>query len=236
MINLSAYWIAIRPKTLFVGILPVTTASLVAWRQEQFSSTVYVLALVFSILVQIGCNLINDYFDFELGADSDQRLGPKRASASGILKSREVLSVATVTLVFAFLAGLPLIIYGGWILLPIGLVSIFCSIWYTAGKYSLAYLGLGEVFVFLFFGLVAVMTTFYIHTGNLSRETFWWGSLIGLLSVSLIVINNYRDLETDKKVSKKTIAVRFGKQFTEQVYIFTWILSTLILVVLYIEY
>ena len=234
--NLNSYWIAIRPKTLILGGLPAITGSLVALQKDKFSVMVFLLSLTFSLFIQIGCNLVNDYFDFKLGADNSQRLGPKRASASGILRKEEVLFAAQSFLLLAFFSGLPLIIYGGWILLPIGLLAIFCSIWYTAGKYSLAYLGLGEIFVFLFFGLVGVMTTFYIHTGNLSRETFWWGSVIGFLAVSVVLINNYRDIDTDKKVSKKTIAVRFGKNFTEQIYILTWSVASLILLVLWIDY
>ena len=234
--KLNPYWIAIRPKTLVLGSLPVLIGSLVALQNGKFSVIVFLLALVFSLFIQIGCNLINDYFDFKLGADNSKRLGPKRAIASGILQKEEVLYAAKIILFLALFSGLPLIIYGGWILLPIGLLCIFCSIWYTAGKYSLAYLGLGEVFVFLFFGLVGVMTTFYTHTGNLSLETFWWGSLIGFLSVSLVLINNYRDVDTDRKVSKKTVVVRFGKTFAEQLYILTWSIASLILVVLCIDY
>ena len=157
------------------------------------------LALSFSVLTQIGSNFANDLFDFKQGADTAQRIGPKRAVNSGLLSQREMGLATLAVLALAFFMGLQLMWFGGWVLLPIGIISILCAVWYTAGRYSMAYLGIGEFFVFLFFGLVAIMTTYFVHSGVWLEREFWLASAFGFLATTLLVLNNYRDIEADTR-------------------------------------
>src|SRR6478736_7868516 len=160
------HWLeAARPKTLPSAIIPVAvgTALAVAHRTENYASAA--ICLGFSLLVQIGTNFANDYFDFIQGADTAERVGPRRAVAAGLIAPRTMLVATGLVLGVAFLVGLLLVRTGGWGLLPVGIVSIVCAIAYTGGPFPLGYNGLGDVFVFIFFGLVAVCATFYVQAG-----------------------------------------------------------------------
>ena len=208
------HWLeAARPKTLPAAIIPVAvgTALAVAHRAENYASAA--ICLAFSLLVQIGTNFANDYFDFVKGADTAERVGPRRAVAAGLIAPRTMLMATCGVLGMAFLVGLLLVRTGGWGLLPVGIVSIVCAIAYTGGPFPLGYNGLGDVFVFIFFGLVAVCATFYVQAGHVAPDVVSGAAAVGLLAANILVANNYRDVETDARAGKKTLVVRFGRRF-----------------------
>lgn len=211
-----AHWVeATRLRTLPAAVAPVLVASALAKRDGVFNPTAAVICLSFAVLVQIGTNFANDYYDFKKGADTVDRVGPRRAVAAGLI-APEVMKRAMV-LVFgvAFLTGLGLLPFGGWPLLVIGVASIFCGFIYTGGPYPLAYHGWGDVFVFVFFGLVAVGATYFVQAGTITGSAWWLGMGIGALSTNILIVNNYRDIETDRAANKRTLAVRFGRTFAE---------------------
>ena len=172
-------------------------------------------ALGGALSIQVATNLLNDAIDFKKGADTHERVGPKRVTQSGLLSGQRVMLLGFLFLFIACAFGLPLVLRGGLPIVLLGLVSLFLAYGYTGGPFPLAYLGLGDLFVVLFFGLFAVGGTFYIHSLSLSGAALVAGLQVGFLSTILIAINNLRDSETDKKVSKKTLAVRFGDRFVQ---------------------
>lgn len=172
------------------------------------------LALAASFLIQIGTNLVNDAVDFKKGADTEKRIGPQRITQAGILTANQVMVLASVLFALAVACGVPLVLQGGWVIVIIGLLSVAMGYSYTAGPFPLAYLGLGDLFVILFFGLLAVGGIFYLQTGEWSFEALWLGLQIGFHATVLIAINNLRDRGGDALVNKKTMAVRFGEKFS----------------------
>ena len=204
---------AARPKTLPAAVIPVMVGTALAAAHRTADYGKAAICLLFALLVQIGTNFANDYFDFVQGADTAARVGPRRAVAAGLIAPRTMLAATWLVLGVAFLVGLLLVREGGWILLPIGIVSIICAIAYTGGPFPLGYNGLGDVFVFVFFGLVAVDTTFYVQAGGLAPDATSCAAAIGLLAANILVANNYRDVETDARAGKKTLVVRFGRKF-----------------------
>ncbi|MDP0490278.1 MAG: 1,4-dihydroxy-2-naphthoate octaprenyltransferase [Verrucomicrobiota bacterium JB023] len=203
--------LASRPKTLPAAIVPVWAGCVLAWKLTgQFSWVLALCTLGSAIAIQIATNFFNDALDHDKGADTDKRLGPIRATASGLLSRKVVYSLATGFLGVAVLLSLPLIQERGLAIIAIGLPSLFLAYGYTGGPFPLAYLGLGEIFVILFFGLIAVMGTVFVQTGQLFPEAFWLGLVVGSLSAVLITINNLRDVEEDAQSQKRTLAVRFG--------------------------
>ncbi len=214
-LSLVLVWIsAARPGTLPAAIAPVLVASALAWRDGLFEAQAALGCLVFAAFIQIGTNFANDYYDFVKGADTAERVGPRRAVASGLIAPAIMKRAMTGVFAAAFLAGLTLLGYGGWPLLLIGVASIVCGIAYTGGPYPLGYNGLGDLFVFVFFGLVAVGATYFVQTGLVTGEVLVIGAGIGALATNILVVNNYRDVETDAKAGKRTLVVRFGRQFT----------------------
>jgi 1,4-dihydroxy-2-naphthoate octaprenyltransferase len=211
--TLKAWVLATRPKTLYAAVAPVLLGSALAFSQSQGNLPAALAALLGAVCIQIATNLANDYWDAKKGADTAERLGPVRVTASGLLKPRAVLTGMIVFFLIATAAGIFLTLRAGWPVVVIGLASILFGILYTAGPYSLAYLGLGEVFTFLFFGLVATAGTYFVQTLSFSAEAVWLGILPGSYSVVLIALNNLRDRETDQRADKKTLAVRFGERF-----------------------
>jgi 1,4-dihydroxy-2-naphthoate octaprenyltransferase len=171
------------------------------------------ICLAFGLLVQIGTNFANDYYDFVQGADTPARVGPRRAVAAGLVTPRQMLAATWLVLGTAFAVGLLLVHEVGWALLPVGVISIGCAIAYTGGPFPLGYNGLGDLFVFVFFGLVAVCTTFYVQAGSVGSDVVLSSAAIGLLAANILVANNYRDAETDARAGKKTLVVRFGRKF-----------------------
>ena len=207
------YWIlAARPKTLVAGIIPVVLGSALAFHLGNFNFFVFLSALVGALAIQIGTNFVNDAADFEKGADNENRLGPPRMAALGFLTPSQLYRGSFLIFLVAFLVGLFLVSVAGWPILIIGIVSIVFAIGYTAGPFPLAYLGLGDIFVFIFFGLVAVLGTYYAHALALNHHAWILASAVGIQGVTLIAVNNLRDIQEDQVVGKKTLAVRIGKE------------------------
>jgi 1,4-dihydroxy-2-naphthoate polyprenyltransferase len=206
--------LAARPKTLSAAAVPVMLGTALAAHEPQgVVWWVFFAALAGAMLIQIATNFINDALDFKRGADTEERLGPVRVTQAGLVSADAVMTAAWVCLLGAALCGIPLILRGGWPMLAIGLASIAAAYAYTGGPYPLAYHGMGEVFVLIFFGFVAVGGTFYAHTLQLTQPALLAGLAAGSLSTVLLVINNLRDVETDRRSDKRTLVVRFGETF-----------------------
>lgn len=210
---ISAWFAATRPKTLPAGIAPVAVGTALAGTVQTVDWLVAGACLAGSLLIQIGCNLVNDACDGLRGADPADRAGPRRAVASGLIRARAMLIGAALVLLLALVVGLWLAQRGGWPVLILGLVSIACAILYTAGPAPLAYLGLGDPFVLVFFGWFAVLGSAWCQVapeGGLPLA--WWlvASAIGLQATAILAVNNLRDLATDARVGKRTLCVRLG--------------------------
>lgn len=207
-------WIlAARPKTLPAAVAPVAVGSALAYSVGGFQIWPATLCLLFALLIQIGTNYANDYYDYIKGADTKERIGPTRMVAAGRISPRQMFVGVWVVFGLAFIVGCGLLPYGGWPLLIVGISSIVCGVAYTGGPYPLGYHGWGDVFVFLFFGLVAVGCTYFVQTGHYNVVALWLSLGPGALSTNLLVVNNYRDAPTDVKAGKRTLAVRFGRGF-----------------------
>jgi 1,4-dihydroxy-2-naphthoate polyprenyltransferase len=219
-LNPFRIWVmAARPRTLPAAIAPVlvgTSAAIVVL--DDLSWTRFVAALVGSIFIQIGTNLANDYSDAKRGADTAERLGPVRVTSSGLVAPRRVLVATWVAFGVAVLAGLYLTAEVGVVILVVGIVSILAGVLYTGGPKPYGYAGLGEVFVFLFFGLVAVNGSYFVQVEELDWMPFALSIPIGLLATAILVVNNLRDIETDRRASKVTLAVRLGRRRTRLLY------------------
>lgn len=207
-----AVWFqAVRPRTLPAAVAPVLVGTALAGHDGRADFGAAGLCLLFALLIQIGTNLANDYYDFIKGADTAARVGPRRAVAAGLVRPEVMKRVMIAVFVLAFGAGLGLIAWGGPWLIVIGVASIACGVAYTGGPFPLGYNGLGDVFVFLFFGLVAVGATYFVQTGELTINAILAAVPIGLLAANILVVNNYRDVETDAAAGKKTLVVRLGR-------------------------
>ncbi len=204
-------WVdASRPKTLAAAFTPVLVGVALAFRYDAINWAASLVALFCAFLIQIGTNFANDYYDFKKGADTADRIGFIRATSAGLIAPEVMLRATGLTMFIAFLSGLYLVWIGGWIVLAIGLLSILFGILYTGGPYPLGYNGLGDVFVFLFFGIVAVMTTYYINAQEWLNDSFWASLAIGALCTNILVINNLRDVAQDVVAGKRTLGVLFG--------------------------
>ena len=210
-------WIlAARPRTLGAALIPVIAGCALAISVSAFDPLGSALILACAVLIQIATNFFNDALDHAKGADTAGRLGPTRVTSAGLLPARRVITGAFLTLALAALFALPLVLRGGGIILLVGLLSLLFAYAYTGGPFPLAYLGLGEIFVILFFGLIAVAGTFYLNTLAFSVAAILAGLQIGLHSSVLLAVNNLRDLETDRAANKKTLAARFGLNFARR--------------------
>ncbi|MCR9132295.1 MAG: 1,4-dihydroxy-2-naphthoate polyprenyltransferase [bacterium] len=204
-------WVqAARPKTLAAAFTPVLVGAAIALHDGAFQAIVTFVALWCAFLIQIGTNFANDYFDFIKGADTDERIGFERATAAGLIAPKTMLQATILVMAIAFFSGLYLVWIGGWTILIIGVLSLIFGILYTGGPFPLGYNGLGDIFVFIFFGIVAVMTTYYVNALEWSEATFWASLAVGALCTNILVINNLRDVEQDAKVGKRTLGVLFG--------------------------
>jgi 1,4-dihydroxy-2-naphthoate octaprenyltransferase len=203
---------AARPRTLSAAVAPVVVGSALAAHDGRFDALAAGICLVFALLVQVGTNFANDYYDFIKGADTAGRVGPRRAVASGWVAPVVMRRAMIVVFAAAFLVGLGLLHRGGPWLVGVGLASIGCGLAYTAGPVPLAYVGLGDVFVFVFFGLVAVGATYFVQAGRLTGEAVLAAVPVGLLTVNILLVNNYRDAESDAAAGKRTLVVRFGRK------------------------
>lgn len=211
MTKFGQWFLAIRPKTLGISVSPVLVGSSLARAElDSFQWLPAVTALIAAMLIQIGTNLHNDASDYERGADTRDRLGPARATAQGWFTAAEVKRAAYICFGLAFLIGIYLVSVGGIPILVIGLLSLACGYAYTGGSKPIAYSATGELFVFLFFGLIAVMGSYYLQTAHLSLNALYCALALGLLAAAVLLVNNYRDLETDRKANKLTLAHYLG--------------------------
>lgn len=226
--TLRAWGLAARHRTLVAGLVPIAVGSGVAIHDGKFHPLVMLAALVAALLIQIGTNLANDYHDFRRGADSAGRLGPPRVSALGLLPPRAVLYGALTCFGLAILVGIYLVAVGGWPILAIGLASVTAGYIYTGGPYPLAYHGLGEVFVLVFFGLIAVGGTYFVQALSWSPIAVVAGIPVGMLAVGLLTVNNVRDSETDAAARKRTLVVRLGTGFGRAEYVASLAISFLV--------
>lgn len=208
----AAIWFAaMRPRTLPAAVAPVAVGSALAAHAGSSQLVPALLCLAFALLVQIGTNFANDYYDFVKGADTAARVGPRRAVAAGLVSPATMRTAMIGVFAASFFAGLGLVAWGGPWLLAVGVASILCGVAYTGGPYPLAYHGLGDVFVFLFFGLVAVGGTYFVQAGRLPWDAILAGVPVGLLAANILVVNNYRDAETDAAAGKRTLVVKLGR-------------------------
>jgi 1,4-dihydroxy-2-naphthoate octaprenyltransferase len=215
-----AIWLAaIRPATLWAGVTPVAVGTALAFVDGVAQWLPAVAALVGALLIQIGTNLFNDYADFVKGADTEERLGPARVTQKGWLTARQVATAAALTFGASVLVGSYLVLIGGWPIVWIGIASIACGVLYTGGPYPLGYIGLGDVFVLAFFGVVAVCGTYYVQALTVSTAAVLASLAVGALATAILVVNNLRDRFTDVKAGKRTLAVRFGGSFARVEYI-----------------
>lgn len=204
-------WItAIRPKTLSAGAMPVLLGIALAYRDGAGRALPALAALFGALLIQIGTNLANDYYDFKKGADTAERVGPLRVTQGGLIPPSSVLAGALMCFGAAALVGLYLVSLGGWPIVAIGLLSLLAGFAYTGGPVPLGYVGLGDLFVFVFFGLFAVAGTYYVQAGRLSPSVWWAAIAAGSLGTAILVVNNLRDVVTDARAGKKTLVVRWG--------------------------
>ncbi|MEM9188387.1 MAG: 1,4-dihydroxy-2-naphthoate polyprenyltransferase, partial [Myxococcota bacterium] len=207
-------WIqASRPPTLVAALIPVAVGTAIAVAHGSFRADAAIAALVGAILIQIGTNFANDVFDFEKGADNEDRLGPTRAVAAGLLSPRAMRNAMILVFALAFVPGIYLATVAGLWVLGLGVVSILAGIGYTGGPYPLAYNGLGDIFVFAFFGFAAVFGTIAVQGSELGALGWGGAVAVGALSTAILVVNNVRDLPTDRKANKRTLVTRFGRTF-----------------------
>lgn len=232
---LQTWILAARPKTLWAAAAPVMMGAAMARADGVFHTWAAVAALAGALLIQVGTNLYNDYADFKKGTDDDSRQGPLRITQAGLAKPQTVRGASIAVFGLSFLCCLYLVTRGGWPILVIGVISILCGFLYTGGPRPLGYVGLGDVFVLVFFGPVAVAGTYYVQAGS---GTGWpvaamiAGVAPGLLSCAILAVNNLRDREGDARAGKRTLAVRFGLGFARAEYVFCIVVAVLCPVVL----
>ena len=218
MSRASAWVQAARPKTLTAAAAPVLVGAGLAEAHGTLALLPVVAALAGALLIQIGTNFANDYYDFVRGADVPGRVGPVRVTQAGLIPPVQVWRGMVVVLAAAAAVGVYLVVVGGWPIVWVGTASLFCAVAYTGGPYPLAYHGLGDPFVFVFFGLVAVGGTYWVQALAVPGDVLLAGAAMGALNTAILVANNLRDLETDGSVGKRTLAVRLGRNGTRVEY------------------
>ncbi|MEX2382172.1 MAG: 1,4-dihydroxy-2-naphthoate polyprenyltransferase [Opitutales bacterium] len=230
----SVVWIlASRPRTLVAAVVPVAVGTALAAHEGAAAFSPALFCLLFALLIQVGTNFANDYFDFMKGADRGDRRGPLRVTATGLVSPWTMQRAFIAVFIAAFAAGLPLVAFGGWWLLPLGMVCVLAGLAYTAGPFPLAYNGLGDVFVFAFFGIVAVTFTYYVQAGSFSAASFLAAVAVGALSTNILLVNNYRDRDTDIDAGKNTLVVLLGERFSLVQYAVLYVLAFLAPVALF---
>lgn len=217
--SFKAWMLAARPKTLTGAAVPVMIALALAWADggaSAFRPVPAILCMLFALVMQVDANLVNDYFDFKKGVDDEQRLGPKRACAQGWITLGAMRKGIIATTATACLFGLPLVAYGGWEMVAVGAACVLFCFLYTT---HLSYLGLGDLLVLVFFGLVPVCATFYLQRDTVTLETLAASVACGLVIDTLLVVNNYRDRDNDKRTGKTTLVVRIGPRASEWLFL-----------------
>lgn len=210
--NISAWMLAARTRTLPAAIAPVVLGSAMAIADKHFAWLAAAAALMVALLLQIAVNLANDYFDYVKGIDTEDRLGPPRVTQSGLIPARQVKRAMLLTIGISLLPGIYLLIKGGWPVFLIGIACICAALAYSGGPFPLASHGLGDLFVFIFFGLVAVCGTYYVQALHLTRMVMLMGVIEGLMITAILVVNNLRDIHTDRLTGKRTLAVIIGER------------------------
>lgn len=211
--SISVWLLAARPKTLPVAIAPILVGSSMAWANDGFSLSAMLVAMVCALLITIGTNFCNDYADFARGADTADRKGPTRVTQAGLISPGHIRAATFVVFALATILGMYLVYRAGWVILLIGLVSIAAGILYTAGPWPFGYKGLGDLLVLVFFGPVAVGGTYYVQALEITPQVIIVGAAPGLLATAVLLVNNIRDMEEDRKAGKMTTVVRFGRKF-----------------------
>ncbi len=229
-------WIlAARPKTLTAASMPVITATALAWFDGVAKPIAALSCIAFAVLAQIAANFANDYFDHKDGIDTEERLGPARAVASGWITPKAMLRATFGTLALASLCGLVLISFGGWLMIAVGLSCVIFAVLYSTGPYPLSRYGMGDIFVIVFFGFVPVLFTYYVQGGVFPPSAWLLGGMMGLMSENILITNNYRDVDTDRKTNKFTTIVIFGKGFGKWLYLSTGIVAAALFVLYFIS-
>lgn len=234
--KIESWILASRPKTLLAAVVPVMVGSALAISQNKFTLILSLIALLCAILIQVGTNFTNDLYDYLKGSDNEDRVGPQRVLASGLISPTEMKFGIITVFGFAFLFGLYLVFSAGIVILILGVLSIIAGVAYTAGPYPLAYNGLGDVFVFTFFGIVGTAGTYYIHLQEFTLLSILVSIPVGALITNILVVNNYRDIEEDRIANKYTLAVKLGKVFTRNQFIISITFSYLVLFIIYFNY
>ena len=226
--NVKIFFLAARPKTLGAAISPIIIGTSMAFSMGFGHISSALACLLCALLIQIGTNFSNDYFDYVKGSDTKDRIGPTRITQAGLVSPKRMVRNFVCIFILAILVGIYLVFRGGWPVFFIGLISIISGILYTGGPFPLGYIGLGDIFVLIFFGPVAVGGTFYVQALELPKEVILAGLGPGFLATSLLSVNNLRDEPTDKKSGKKTLAVLFGSKFARIEFLVTFALALLI--------
>lgn len=232
---MSPWFLAARPKTLSAGVVPVLVGSALAFKVQSFHWPIFLACLVGSLALQIASNFINDASDFLRGADTEKRVGPLRMAQAGLLSPKALYLGAGLCFLIASLCGVYLVLQAGLPILAIGVLSMICATAYTAGPFPLAYYGLGDLFVMIFFGLAAVCGTYFSHTLKIDASTFTAAIIVGLQAMGILVVNNTRDIEQDRQVKKMTLCVRLGLMNSKLYYLFLLVLSYLLLIHLAVD-
>lgn len=233
MNQVKAWTLASRPKTLIISMSPVLVGITLAISEGFFDATTFLFTLATAMAIQIGTNLANDYFDFIKGADTQERKGPQRVTQSGLITPQAVKRGMIASFAIALICGCYLIWQGGVIIAFLLLLAIFLGVLYTGGPFPLAYLGLGELFAFTFFGPIATAGAYYLQIHHWSADAFFAGIAPGALCTAVLVVNNVRDIEEDRKAGKKTLPVRFGKTFGKIQYLLSILLAFTPLIAFY---
>lgn len=234
--KLQSWILASRPRTLPAALVPVMVGSALAIYHGIFFPAYSIVALLCSILIQIGTNFTNDLYDYLKGTDTKERKGPLRVLASGLISVKEMKWGIFLVFFTAFLLGLYLVYSVGIMILWIGIFSIIAGLAYTAGPFPLAYNGLGDLFVFIFFGIVGTVGTYYLHAQQFTSLAFLISLPVGALITNILIVNNYRDIEEDKTAGKNTLAVLLGREFSRYEYVFFILVSFFIPFLLHFKY
>jgi len=227
--RIKIWLLAARPKTLWAAVGPVIIGTAMAYGYGMVDWLSLVCALTGAVLIQIGTNLANDYFDFVKGTDTHNRIGPTRATQAGLVSPQAMRRAYLIAFGLALIPGAYIIWRGGWPFLAIGIISIICGILYTGGPFPIGYIGLGDLFVLIFFGPVAVGGTYYLHTLSIDSSAIIAGLAPGLISVAILSVNNMRDIDEDRRAGKRTLAVRFGRRFARLEYLFCMLVAAFVI-------
>lgn len=225
--KLRVWALAARPKTLPAAAAPVLIGTAMAWDADAFHAIAFVMCLLGALLIQIGTNYANDYFDHVKGVDDDERLGPLRVTQAGLVTPRAMRIATVIVFGLAAMCGLYLVGRAGWPILVLGVVSLACGVLYTGGPYPLGYNGWGDLFVLLFFGFGAVTGTYYTQALKVTPAVVWAGLGPGLFSAAILGVNNLRDVVADRKAGKRTLPIRFGEPFARVAFTLCILLGSL---------